>query len=256
MFLDLCLLASDLNPTYYEFFPLVYHYWTVKIGIACKLVLIVDDNFTVLPDVLLPFENDIIVFRRVADIPTGFQAQCIRILYPALLVQYNAIILSDMDILPLQKEYFVEKITKYDENSFVVYRNVIKEYKQYPICYCVASPSTYRYIFNIDNENDIKTTLKNWYTTNDYLISSPHSTMWCQDQVKLFEYIQNKRKTLQLVELNDFTTKFRRLDRLIIDDISKNIARYNEELNKNVYTDFHLPRPLTQFVELFKNLGL
>jgi len=256
MFLDLCLLASDLNPTYYEFFPLVHHYWTIKIGIGCKLVLIVDDNFTVLPDILVPLQNDIILFHRVPNIPTGFQAQCIRLLYPSLLVKYNGIILSDMDILPLQKEYFVNTIRKYDENSFIVYRNVINEFKQYPICYCVSSPSTYRYIFGINNENDIKMTLQNWYTTEDYILSSPYSTMWCQDQVKLYECIQKKRQSIKLIELSDSMTKFRRLDRLMIDKINNNIALYNEEINKNVYSDFHLPRPLRDYSELFKNLGL
>lgn len=101
MHLDLCLLSCDLDSTYYDFFPLIKTYWKKKIGIDCILILVAKE----LPYSLMSEKDSIIMFPPIPNIPTAFQAQCIRLLYPCLL-NFNGIIISDMDIIPLNNDFF------------------------------------------------------------------------------------------------------------------------------------------------------
>ena len=244
---DICLVACDLNPTYIDFYPLVKKFWFEKTNIQTKLILISD----FIPDQLISFKDDIILFHPIENIPTPFQAQCIRILYPSLLNQYeNGIILSDMDLIPMNNDFYIKNIENVNDNdTFVVYRNVIEEHKQYPICFCNATSKIWKEIFQINNTQDIIHTLSNWYfnlPVNDYKLSDPFSIGWAMDQLKLFEYV-NKWNGKKLL-LNDYNNGFNRLDR---NDISKtNIQKIKENIKNNIYSDFHLLRPYS----IYKNI--
>jgi hypothetical protein len=236
MKLKYCLVACDLNDNYLRYYPFVKKYWKDVVNIDTILVLISNH----VPDYLLEYKNDIILYKPIKNIPTAFQAQCIRILYPSLINTEETIIISDMDLIPLNKMYYTDNISLYN-NSFVVYRNVIPEYKQYPICFCCASPYTWREIFDIHSIDDITETLINWYKDiNDYQISSPYSIGWACDQIKLYEYVNKWDKSI--IKLYDDITGFKRLDRLDINDIKNNTDLYKKRMNEGYYSDFHLPR--------------
>ena len=260
MKLDLCLLSCDLNPDYYLFFPFVRKMWKEIVGIDCILILVGNE----IPHPLLPEKEHIIMFPPIPDIPTGFQAQCIRILYPCLLKNnYNGIIISDMDMIPLDRDFFLQ-VEKHNPNDFVIYRDVISEYRQYPICYCVASSQTWTDIFNIHIMNDLRTKLESWYTKNDYKISSPASEMWAQDQLKLYEAINLYEITTKLSEMPSFArkivrlydedTKFSRLDRANIEYISNHVDDVKKDIINHKYSDFHLPRPYDKYKNLLHSL--
>lgn len=236
MKLKYCLVACDLNDNYLRYYPFVKKYWKDVVNIDTILVLISNH----VPDYLLEYKNDIILYKPIKNIPTAFQAQCIRVLYPSLINTEETIIISDMDLIPLNKMYYVNNISLYN-NSFVVYRNVIPEYKQYPICFCCASPYTWKEIFNIHSIDDITETLINWYKDiTDYQISSPYSIGWACDQLKLYEYVNKWNKSI--IKLYDDITGFKRLDRLDINDIKNNTDLYKKRINEGYYSDFHLPR--------------
>ena len=192
MKIQYCIVASDLNNLYYDFFPLVKKFWN-KINIKVFLILISD----FIPENLQPFKENILLFPPIPNIPTAFIAQNIRILYPCIFPnccdKEDGIILSDMDLIPLNYNYFHTTAIDYDpETIFLVYRNVIEHEKEYPICFCLASQKVWCDIFPfIKNENDIRTTLNDWYLSlpkNDYQISSPYSLGWSLDQKKLYFY--------------------------------------------------------------------
>ena len=236
MKLKYCLVACDLNDNYLRYYPFVKKYWKDVVNIDTILVLISNH----VPDYLLEYKNDIILYKPIKNIPTAFQAQCIRVLYPSLINTEETIIISDMDLIPLNKMYYVNNISLYN-NSFVVYRNVIPEYKQYTICFCCASPYTWKEIFNIHSIDDITETLINWYKDiTDYQISSPYSIGWACDQLKLYEYVNKWNKSI--IKLYDDITGFKRLDRLDINDIKNNTDLYKKRINEGYYSDFHLPR--------------
>lgn len=234
MKIDLCLLACDLNPDYYTFFGFVKKCWEEIVGIKCILILVANE----IPTALLNYKDSIILFPPLENIPTAFQAQCIRLLYPGLLgSSYKCILISDMDIIPLNREYFVRDI---EETMFCVYRNVISaEYKQYPMCYCAGSPKKWSSMFGIRSIHDVLEKLSAWYTKDDYEISSAYSEMWAQDQRQLYNACQNEDVQL----LTDKETGFKRLDRADISFIYNHIDEIKRNVINGKYSDFHLPRP-------------
>lgn len=257
MKLDLCIVACDLNDDYTQFFDIVKFSWKHYVGIDTKFILI--SYF--IPKELENFKDDIILFNPIKDIPTAFQAQCIRILYPALLKQYkNSIIISDMDLIPLNKSFYIDSIDSINENNFVVYRNVISEYLQYPICFCAANPKTWAEIFSIESINDVITTIETWFELfinagYFYQISSPFSVIWACDQLKLFELVNKWNNNNKLTLLSDKITKFNRLDRHDIVNIEKNLDEYQAKIKSGIYSDFHLPR-LKCYQNLIRNIFL
>lgn len=243
MKIDLCLTACDLNTDYLDFFPFVYKSWSNIVGLDIKLILISD----YIPEKLLEYKDNIILFKPIKNIPSSFQAQCIRVLYPALFINKN-IIISDMDLIPLNKHYYLDNIKKLDNDTFIIYRNVLEDIEQYPICFCLANSSIWKDIFNINTEDDIRGTLIEWYSQipeNDYKLSSPYSIGWAFDQLQLFYKVNKWDK--KIVKFQDEDTLFNRLDRSKIDYIMENKEEIKKNINKGLYSDFHLPKPFINY---------
>lgn len=244
MKIDYCLVACDLNQNYMDFYPLVRHFWKKMLNIDCILILI----STYIPECLEIYKDEIILFEPIKHINTAFQAQCIRILYPSLLPIDKNIIISDMDIIPLNQSYFEDTIKYIDNHDiFVIYRDVISVYNQYPICYCLASSQVWKSIFNIQTIDCIRKRLNDWYLP-DYQISSPSSTAWAQDQLQLFQYVNNYKGNI--IKFTDEDTKFNRLDRSQINFITQNYTIIKENIKIGQYSDFHLPRPYKNYSNL------
>ncbi len=255
LMLKTCLVSCDMNPLYYTFYPLVKKYWN-DIGVNTKLILISNS----IPIELEIYKEDIILFNPILNINPAFQAQCIRILYPSLMDEKDeGIIISDMDMIPMNKSYYFDNIKNYDNKKFIVYRDCISEHKQYPICFCLATSNVWKDIFNINSIDDIITTLKIWYTS-DYKISDPYSIGWATDQLKLYKYVNEwNKKTLSskksnLILLKDENTNFNRLDRLNLEKDNLNISNIKEDIKNNKYSDFHLPRPYEKHKNLINEL--
>ena len=250
MYLDLCLLSCDLNSTYYEFYPLIRKFWKLKVGIDCILILVANE----VPYSLLEHSDSIILFPPLKNIPTAFQAQCIRLLYPCLLTQYKGIIISDMDIIPLNGDFFNNTIKDLNQkNTFCIYRDVISQHNQYPMCYCAASSDTWQNMFRVYIMNDIVTRLEEWYSKNDYSISSASSEMWAQDQLQLYKYV-SLSLFIDIKRFTDDMTKFTRLDRGDINFISNNKSEIKKAIDSGKYCDFHLPRPYEEYKDLLDDL--
>jgi hypothetical protein len=249
MILDLALTASDLNTDYLDFLPLVIKTWKNIVGINVKIILI----SKYIPENLITYKDNILLFEPIENIPTSFQAQCIRMLYPCIL--HNNIIISDMDLIPTNKSYYIDNIKNLDEDCFVIYRDVLEDIKQYPICFCAANSKIWKEIFNIKNEEDIRTTLKIWYSEipeNDYKISNPYSIGWALDQLQLYYSVNKWNK--KIIKLQDENTGFRRLDRSEVNIIISNFDKIKDNINNCIYSDFHLPKPYSQYYKLLNNI--
>lgn len=253
MKIELCVVASDLNKNYSDFLPLVKHCWETKVGVKIKCILISD----YIPNELKLYSDDIILFSPIKNVPTAFQAQCIRLLYPCILEIENGVIISDMDLIPLNKSYYLDNIDEYNNDKFIVYRNVIEQYKQYPICFCVSTPTIWKEIFSINNIQDIVSKIKYWFdlVCNDYEISSPYSTGWALDQTELFNCVNSwNLKTNNLIKLYDDSCLFNRLDRNDFEKIVNNLDIYVNKIKNGEYSDFHLPRPYFEYKHLLDKL--
>lgn len=191
------ILACDNNKFYYEFYPIVRKYW---IGMKIQPILIFIG--TDIPDMLKKYESEITLFKPLPNIPPGSQAQCIRILYPALLNLETFVITSDIDILPLSPSYFHD-ITKHSSESFILCKNIEHSY-------CVATPKVWKDIFNIQSISDIENILNSTQET------------WIRGQLKVYDMIQKRNKNV--VIFNEVPNSFLGLDR---DEIpSKPIHEY------------------------------
>src|SRR3990172_6476994 len=73
------ILSTDVNPDYYQFWPVVARAWREIIGIKPTLVFINGPNVEINKQL-----GDVIQFEPIEGISTSFQAQTIRLLIPAL----------------------------------------------------------------------------------------------------------------------------------------------------------------------------
>lgn len=246
--LKYCLLACDLNKDYLDFYPIVRECWKRFVGIDTRLILIAES----IPSYLEAYSTEIILYPPSKDIHPAFQAQCIRILYPALMNTNDCVIISDMDLVPTNKDFYTgSHVSNLSNTDFVIYRNCIEEYKQYPICFCASSPKTWKSIFNVESIQDIRKLIESWYTP-DYVISSPTSKGWAMDQTKLFEYVG--KWSGNKVLLTDLQTKHKRLDRLSIRHVEANQELYYQFIRNGVYSDFHMPRPYSKYKDLLERI--
>jgi len=113
--LDRVILATNDNPEYIEFWPLVAKAWKEIVGIQPTLALIGDESVQV--DESL---GDVIRFAPIEGVSTGNYARTIRLLLP-ILFEDEVCLISDIDMLPLSKEYYQGSIADVPEDNFVVY---------------------------------------------------------------------------------------------------------------------------------------
>lgn len=237
MKIDTVLTAVNLNNEYLVLIPNFIKHWEgIFKNINIKIILIGSD----IPSDYKKYSKYITLFNEIPNIPTSFQAMCIRELYPCIVNSNNGVIITDIDMMPMNCSYFEEPIKDIPNNKFVIYRDVLKD--EYPMCYNIATPEVWSNVFNIKNETDIHNELIRLYNKQ---ISIPYSNFFDKyffhniDQKNLFDKLNIfNNQTNNLVILTDEICKFNRLNRDgsdINDDIVSNIK------NK-VYSDFHCYR--------------
>lgn len=227
--IDRVILGCDANPLYLEFWPVVAKTWKELVGIQPTLALIAAKD--VIIDESL---GDVIRFEPIEGIPTSFQAQVIRLLLP-ILFENEICIISDMDMIPCQRNYFVNSVSAIEDDCFVVYKNGAfnsDEFKEYPMCYNAAVGSIFKEIFNVQTIEQIPAKIKEWYSLH---------LGWTSDQQILYVALCNWcNKDTKLVKLGHDVHP--RIDRAC--------WRYNVHRAKNnYYIDAHMLRPYSQYRE-------
>lgn len=257
MRLGTCLTACDRNAGYYRFFPPYRRAWRQVAGVSPKLVLVAEE----IPSEIREFTDDITLFPPIEGIHTAFQAQCIRLLIPALLPEENgSVLISDIDMIPLNNCYFTTNIAKLGDDAFVVYRSdALPEYQQFAICYNAALPSTWSELFGgIRSERDVRNTLGQWWSRWSQYDGQPGSSGWYADQIILFERAmawRNLGDRDRLVLLHDAQTGFNRLDRSLGENALGRLARkVRRDICTGRYSDYHMLRPQAKCVEINENI--
>ena len=238
MKLDCVLTATNDNPLYLDFVPVFVKAWRALFPeIDIKIVLVAES----IPDILKEYSSNIILFPPIVGVSTAFTAQYIRSLYPGLLGCTGGVLITDMDMVPMNRDYYVGHIGNITNEKFVVYRPVCLVEKELCMCYNIAVPRIWSDIFGIKNVQDIRDHLVKEYSKVDY--DGIHGGKgWQTDQKCLYEYVVKWDKQYKgCVFMSDKTTGYRRFDRL-----------YNFNLPIGIYTDYHLHRPYSnhkQFVD-------
>jgi len=247
MKIDLCLVSANNSETFTEPWELVHELWKDVCDIDALLILIADE----IPENLIHMQDSILLFKPIENINTAFQAQCIRLLYPCLFDNKN-IIISDADILPCSKKYFVDSIKEIDNDKFITYRDAYIRQEMYGMCYNVANSNVWKDIFNINSENDIRNTLIEWYN-QDYT-GRKNCVGWFTDQKMIFKYLNNWINKQNHIILNDKNLNFKRLDKRQRNFIARIDKQLIENIKNNKYTDFHFIRPYNKYKKIIHKI--
>ena len=252
MILTDVLTASDLNPMYYKFIPIFIKTWKKLFPeINIHIILIANEIIAELQ----PYKDYIRLFPPIANIPTAFIAQNIRLFYPCFLENAKGgILITDMDMVPMGSSFYINSIKNISDDKFICYRPLsCVGPNQMVICYNIAHSITWKKIFSIHSINNIRNILINnfeKYIGNNTQKHGHHSEGWFTDQLYLYEKTQEwNNKTNNLVILNN------KIHAIIGDGNVPHIKgsyyrlwkSFPREIKiiikKNWMADFHMPRP-------------
>jgi hypothetical protein len=115
MKIDYAIVSTDGNTLYDGFWDLIKPIWSKHIGIKPILVKISDKD-------LITDNGDHIIhkIKRINGIDTGFQSQISR-MYVTKFYEEKICLTSDIDMIPLSKNYFNEDIDQYDQESLLIF---------------------------------------------------------------------------------------------------------------------------------------
>jgi hypothetical protein len=241
MKLSCVLVACNDNPKYLSFWPVVKKAWWEIARLPCVMVYVADS----IPEYL---EKDpaVIHFKPIPGWPTATQAQVIRLLYPALLPTDDAVMLSDMDMIPLQSDWFLKGFETFQPNQFVSLRGIDEREKQIYMCYVGARPTVWKEMFGIFSVDDIQTRLEDW--SKKLPADGSHGGLgWCSDQIILYSHVKIwQMNHPERIGLHPWTAEILRLDRENPEDWFVWNPVLEANLLGDVFVDFHMP-PIQEF---------
>lgn len=248
--IDRAIVASDMNPMYIDFWPIVAKTWKQVVGVQPTLALIAPPGIVVDESV-----GDVIRFDPIPGVPTGQHAQMIRMLLPTLF-ENDVCIISDIDMIPMNKRYFCEPVKNISTNCLVTYHDgmygklVNGIPPGIPMCYVAATGKIFREVFDIKSPQDINATIKKWSAGNE--------GNWGRDEQILRQYIvewHKKTKRGIFLGYDEGYVIQHRMDR------GHWPVHYDYSLIKQgFYHDSHMIRPFKKFekqiIELVAALGV
>ena len=142
------LITCNNNKDYYQWIPYVIKAWE-KLNINPVIVFINNK----LPTILYKYKSYIRLWEPIKDINSGLQAQILRLYYPAILSEYDKVIISDVDLLPIPNKEYWQLINNLPKDTFLAMR--FKD-NQYYMPFNVAHPLLWSKLFNIYSLLDIR----------------------------------------------------------------------------------------------------
>jgi hypothetical protein len=148
MKIDYAIVASDSNPMYLDFWPIVRDLWINLIKIKPILVLISDKN-------LVTDNGDHIIHevKAVDGHSTAFQSQIVR-MYITKYYLDDVCITSDIDMLPLSHYYFNNIVNELNDDSLAILSSDAYTTIRYPLCYNVGKGQIFNDVLDLNCEFD------------------------------------------------------------------------------------------------------
>ena len=183
MRLDQAVIATDAAPYYVEAACLAAAGWR-RLGVDCVVGFVGDT----IPPLLANRGLHVVHVPAPAGVPTAFAAQLVRLLLPGLFPEAVSI-LSDADMVPLSRSYFLSPLEELPAERLVVYRPFDRipeghgtdlHERQIPICYNAARGDVWRELFAVGTPAELPSMLLRWY---DERREQPN--LWSSDQVLL-----------------------------------------------------------------------
>lgn len=234
MVINRAIVSTDHNPIYYEFWPLVAKSWK-NFNIEPTLALI--------GDIKLNYScGTIVTLPAMPDIPSGFIAQVIRFIIPCLFPDEVSVI-ADIDMLPLSRNYFSTNVTKYADDSILVFSaDAYKTEIRYPMCYIAAKGKYFQEIIGLKNTDlpSIQSFIKDLYALN---------LNWDTDELFFAKKLHESTLFSKVIFLKRGWTPYasKRIDRS-----SWQYSKLNLFFDK--YIDAHCLRPLHEHMQQLGSL--
>lgn len=245
MKLECVVTVVNENKLYLDFVPIFIKTWNKLYPNVDVIIILIAKK---IPENLLLYKNNIILFEPLECVLTSFISQFIRLLYLCILDYENGVLITDMDMLPMNTSYYTKNILDFDNDKFIYYReNVCFCYKQIAMCYNIATPKIWKDIFKINSLDDITSYIKN--VSDQNIIKEGHNNIgWCIDQITLYDKVIDwNKKTNNFVKLNESQTGFKRLDRNTFNLDNINIIK---NITEGKYTDYHCYRPMSKYSDI------
>jgi hypothetical protein len=193
--------STNSNPNYYLFIPKQIKFWS-HFNINFIGIYVGES----IPIELEAYSKNIILYNRNLNINSAFVAQNIRIYYPSLLnlSDDELVMITDMDMLPMNDTYYKMGLENFSQEDFIYYRHI--DQNQIYMCYNAAHPKTWSKIFGINTLKDIETQIDKSY--NKMYTGIPGGTGWFSDQEimykKLISYPNLKvlNRSIKRLEVN------------------------------------------------------
>jgi hypothetical protein len=236
-------LACDLNPEYLGFWPSTKRAWREIAAVEPVLVLIAEPE-----QVPQELRDDaaVVPLAPVDGVHTTFQAQCIRLLYPALLETDGGVLISDIDLYPLRPSYFHDPVRLLDERFFVTYRDTRLHRGEIAITFNAAAPATWGDVFAVDGAAAVSERLREWAARYPY-DGRRGEAGWYSDQHILFDALQAwPAHGERHWTLDDDYTRFNRLDRLELVHEDGLLPHRRRGLRALRYSDYNCLIPYTE----------
>jgi hypothetical protein len=233
------------HPKYFRFVPVFsaawrYFYPNIKLhiiytGISPVNLNMLHQHFDVVEHLPLKLFKDSVLGAQVS-----------RIYYPSLIVSNQFIVTTDIDLIPLSSNYYLNVVQDFNERSFIVMRNVIAQYKELPIAYNLATSGTWRDVFGVLNYEQFAAKIYSdlrWVRHD----GQHGGKGWNHDQRQLWRFVIDRRnkwdadlKRLVLLRDDSPGIFFARLDRERKDSLEF-FLKTNINLLGNQHIDFHMP---------------
>lgn len=209
----IALITSDDNKNYTEFYPIVKKFWEL-LDFEVKYIKLGDEEY-----------------QQISGVPTSLQAQILRLFAPTKYTD-RIVLLSDIDMLPLNKQYFMSKLpTK--KGQFSIYSADAYKTARYPICYIAAHGIDFE-IFKISKNESWESFVLRLHSLN---------YGWDTDELYMSQILDSSK--LDLVKHN----------RGWLNGIAINrFDRVNWDYSFSQYIDAHCPRPYSKYKQIIDSL--
>ena len=259
MKIDKVIFGVDDNPLYADFWPIQAKLVKDILNAEPVLFYITDEN----SDFYFDGHGTVkkINKNNCYDIITSFQSQVIR-MYATKYFPDEVCLTADIDMLMLNREYFVNQIKDIDDDSLVIFDSKGYDinrpecqdpshhsHERYPICYNAGKGKTFDKILNTNRE------------FLEYVDELENLRLgWGTDEIYFGRCVNNKNHGVNIIKLiRDKTTPWisdKRIERHNFPLIYGNTeeAKLNliygcydpEKLSQSYYIDAHCPRPYSE----------
>ena len=235
MKIDKVIFAKNENPLYENFWELTSEICLKKLGVTPVLFNITDNDSEFYEDKYGLIKN----IKKINGVDTGFQSQIVR-MFGTKFFQDEVCLTSDIDMLMLNRHWFVDKVKDLDNDSFVIYSSDAydNQHVRYPICYNAGKGSIYTQILKLNTSFEEYS--KRLYSFN---------RNWSCDELYFTHMLKNSNYD-KIVKLE---RGWNPITKIAINRIDRVDWKW-DEANMDKYIDCHCIRPYNEHKDELEKL--